>query len=300
MSISIKESPSKRSPWSATCFLLLAVLLGLREIAYSQQPASGPSASPLQERRNTAAIAQMRKIWPNLPPNQDAAAVARGRSLFASNCSFCHGVDASGGNGGPDLMRSVLVNHDERGDLIGPTIHNGRVDKGMPAFKDLTDAQVQDLVAFLHQQNRDDRIRSSYKIRRVAVGNASAGKTYFMGHCAPCHSPSGDLAGIATKFHSGALQQLWLDPADNMIATEAVPFKKVTVTLPSGRQFTGKLQHVDEFDVALYDASGYHSFPIAAGSIVEVHDPLAAHHALLRDLTDTNMHDVTTYLETLK
>ena len=33
---------------------------------------------------------------------------------------------------------------------------------------------------------------------------------------------------------------------------------------------------------------------------VEVRDPLAGHRALLAELTDTNMHDVTAYLATLK
>lgn len=286
-------------PLPATVFLLIAVLLCLTEICHSQQPASNPLASSLQDPRNAAAE-QMRKIWPNLPPNQNAADVARGRSLFENNCSFCHGTDASGGNGGPDLMRSVLVNHDEHGDLIGPTVRNGRADKGMPAFKNFTDVQVQDLVAFLHQQNRDDRIRSSYKISHVAVGNASAGNIYFQSHCIQCHSPSRDLAGIATKLNSGALQQLWLNPAANMTATKAVPWKTVTVTLPSGQKLMGTLQHIDEFDIAFYGASGYHSFPIGPGLSAQVHNPLAAHEQLLHDLTDTNMHDVTTYLETLK
>jgi hypothetical protein len=31
-----------------------------------------------------------------------------------------------------------------------------------------------------------------------------------------------------------------------------------------------------------------------------VHNPLAAHHELLDRYTDTNMHDMTTYLATLK
>ena len=278
--------------------LLLAAIFCMIGFSHAQQAASSSPAAGAEQQRN-ALDERMRKIWPNLPPNQNAAAVARGRSLFQSNCSFCHGTDASGGNGGPDLIRSVLVNHDEHGDLIGPTIRNGRPDKGMPSFNKFTDTQIQDLVAFLHQQNRDDRIRSSYKISHVAVGNVSAGKAYFQSHCAQCHSPSGDLAGIASKFNSGALQQLWMDPAANMTAS-TVPSETVTVVLPSGRKLTGRLQHIDEFDVAFYDANGYHSFPIGPGLTVQVHDPLAAHKQLLHGLTDTNMHDVTTYLETLK
>lgn len=250
--------------------------------------------------QQNAITQQTRKIWPNLPPNQNPAEVARGKALFESNCSFCHGSEATGGNGGPDLVRSVLVNHDEHGNLIGPTIRNGRPGKGMPAFPNFTDAQINDLVAFLHQRNRDARIRFSYRIGNVETGNAAAGKAFFAAHCAICHSPQGDLAGIAGKYDPDQLQQLWLDPAQQMGSQRRVPPETVTVTLPSGRKFTGTLKHRDEFDVSLYDANGYHSFPIRPGVQVKVENPMQAHEELLKHLTDTDIHNVTTYLGTLK
>lgn len=240
--------------------------------------------------------AQERAIWPNLPPNQDPAAVAHGKSLFASNCSFCHGADATGGNGGPDLIRSVLVNHDERGNLIGPIVHNGRPGRGMPAFPNLTEAQIGDLAAFLHQQNRDDRIRISYKVGQDITGDTAAGKEYFTNHCGQCHSPAGDLAGVGGRYEPGALQQAWLRGAGSDPRSK----ETVAVTLPSGQRFEGALQHLDEFNVAFYDASGYHSFDRRPGLTVKVHDPAAAHANLLHGLTDADIHNVTVYLETLK
>ena len=244
---------------------------------------------------------QMRKIWPNLPANQNPAEVARGKSLFESNCSFCHGSEATGGNGGPDLVRSVLVNHDEHGNLIGPTIRNGRPSKGMPAFVNFSDAQIKDLVAFLHQRNRDARIRFSYRIGNVETGNAAAGKAFFNEHCANCHSVQGDLSGIAGKYDPDQLQQLWLDPEQQTMGSEGGTSREtVTVTLPSGQKFTGTLQHLDEFDVSLYDANGYHSFPITPGVQVKVENPMQAHEQLLKHLTDADIHNVTTYLGTLR
>ena len=76
----------------------------------------------------------------------------------------------------------------------------------MPGFN-LPDSQISDLVAFLHQRNRDARLRFTYKIPNVAVGNAAAGKTYFDAHCAPCHLTSHNLAGIGSKYHADELQQ---------------------------------------------------------------------------------------------
>lgn len=244
-----------------------------------------------------AALQRMRQIWPNLPPNQNPTEVARGKQLFSANCAFCHGADATGGNGGPDLIRSVLVNHDEHGNLIAPVLRGARADKGMPKF-DFTDARIADIVAFLHQRNRDARLRFTYKIADVAVGDAAAGKRYFDTHCSQCHSPSGDLAHLAIKYPADVLQQLWLNPAGD---GQQLPPSQVTVTLPSGRTLSGKLDHLNEFNVAFYDPDGvYHSFPVTAGMKIAVNNPLAAHEELLKHLTDNDMHNVTTYLETLK
>jgi hypothetical protein len=75
----------------------------------------------------------------------------------------------------------------------------------------------------------------------------------------------------------------------------------VTVTLASGQTVTGTLEYIDDFDVALRDASGdYRSFTRDAGVKVDVRDPLAAHEELLKKYTDEEMHNLVAYLETLK
>ncbi|HUZ47162.1 MAG TPA: c-type cytochrome [Terriglobia bacterium] len=274
-----------------------AVLLLAASTVYLAQEHPPPLAHPQKEGTRDEGrklVSQGRlRMYPNLVPNQEPAEVAQGKALYQADCSFCHGTLATGGNGGPDLVRSVLVNHDKKGDLIGPVIRNGRVSKGMPKFN-LTAAQVSDLAAFLHQRNRDARLRSTYKILNVAVGDAAAGKTFFKEHCSSCHSPTGDLAGIATRYPGDQLQQQWIYPQPG-------PAPRVTVTLASGRKYSGSLEHIDEFSVSLYDAQGtYRSFPLTNGTHTEVTAPLAAHYRLMKRLTDTEMHNVTTYLESLK
>jgi cytochrome c oxidase cbb3-type subunit III len=229
------------------------------------------------------------QIWPNSPPNQNPASVARGKLLFQSNCGFCHGPDATGGNSGPDLVRSVLVNHDEHGNLIIPVIRGAAVDKGMPKFS-LTDAQILDVVAFLHQRNRNARLRFTYKVSNVAVGSVAAGKAYFEAHCGNCHSPSGDLAGVAARYLGDALQQRWINPEPKLLGGKRqTPPIEVSVTLANGQEYSGRLEHLDGFNVSLYDTQGdYHSFA------------LDAHRMLVNQLTDREMHDVTTYLGSLK
>src|SRR5450432_3647086 len=84
-----------------------------------------------------------------LGPAPDAAAAARGEKLYAPNCGFCHGEKARGA-GGPNLVRSEIVLHDEKGEVAGPVISGGRPDKGMPAFPAFTKEQLYDLTQYLH------------------------------------------------------------------------------------------------------------------------------------------------------
>src|SRR5678816_1627150 len=79
----------------------------------------------------------------------DPAQVERGKALYGVRCTFCHGADARGGEGGPNLVRSGLVLNDTKGELIAPVLQNGRPEMGMPKF-DLTSMQVSDIAAFLH------------------------------------------------------------------------------------------------------------------------------------------------------
>lgn len=222
--------------------------------------------------------------------------IERGRKLFVESCGFCHGNDASGSRA-PDLIRSAAVNHDENGNVIAPIIRNGRPDKGMPGFP-LSDAQIGDIAAFLHSRVlaglASAEVRNDYPLQKLLTGNAAAGRTFFQGDggCAGCHSPAGDLAGIAGKYTPIELQQRFLYPYGKK--------STVTVTLPSGEQIAGTLVHIDEFSVGLRDGSGwFHSWPRDHVQ-AKVEDPLAAHRKLLYRYSDSDVHNVFAYLETLK
>ena len=228
--------------------------------------------------------------------------IKAGEPLFASHCGFCHGRDAMGGPTGPDLTRSELVADDVRGDKIGPVVRNGRPDKGMPALS-LTESDLGSIVAFVH----DARTKAGSVLgarRRVeesdlTTGTASAGAQYFngAGGCSRCHSPTGDLAGVADRLKGLELLRRMLYPAGR---SESASPARVTVTLPSGEQISGRLALRNEFTIALRDQSGwYRSWPASAVKFT-VDDPRDAHAALLAKYTDTDMHDVLAYLQTLK
>jgi cytochrome c oxidase cbb3-type subunit III len=222
---------------------------------------------------------------------------AAGGSLFQQNCAFCHGRDAGGGETGPDLTRSKLVSADVGGDKIGDVVLHGRVDKGMPAFQ-FTPEQVTQVAAFIHAQQTKAMSQSGKRkgvdVADLQTGNVEAGKAYFngAGGCATCHSPTGDLAGIASRYEGLQLEERMLYPKDVK--------NKVTVTLPSGEAVAGTLEYLDEFTVGLKDAAGtYRSWPVSTVK-VKVDAPVEAHVALFPKYTDADIHNLMAYIQTLR
>ena len=241
---------------------------------------------------------------PPAPPEQ----VARGEQIFRGNCSFCHGSDARGGETGPNLVRDQVVLRDQRGELITPIVQNGIPAQGMPKFA-LSATDITDIAAWLHSQPLSDRGAPS--TLDILVGNAKEGEAYFngAGRCTQCHSATGDLAGIGSRYEPKAIQNLIVSGGGGRgrrrsagAAGPKVPPTTVTVTLPSGQTTTGDLDHISAFVVALREPDGaYRSFA-RHDSIpkVVVTNPLQWHIDRLPQWRDSDIHNLTAYLVTLK
>jgi len=226
----------------------------------------------------------------------DPAAVERGRKLYSVNgCSFCHGGDTRGGDGGPSLLRSDLVLGDLKGERIGKVIKNGVPDTKMVAFA-LSDPDIADIAEFLHSFKVTGGDPARNKPPSIVTGHPDAGRSYFDAHCAGCHSASGDLQHVATRFPSARkLQQRWLMPQRGAV-TRAV------ISAGDGAAQSGTLLALDEFIVSIRLDDGTERSFERRGSTpkIELHDPLAAHKALVPTYSDTDIHDITAYLVTLK
>ena len=235
---------------------------------------------------------------------QVPAEVQKGQTLFATQCAFCHGRDAAGGETGPDLTSSELVEKDVNGNEIGPVVRSGRIDKGMPPFN-LSDADLAAVVAFIHDQKIKMEShagrRRSVQPEDLQTGNAEEGKQYFNGEggCAKCHSPSGDLAGVATRLRGLALLERMLYPWGRRAGPSSSPVT-ATVTLPSGETVTGKLAYRDEFVIGLVDSSGWYRSWFKSNVKFKVNNPLEAHSEQLGKYTEESMHNVLAYLQTLR
>ncbi len=224
------------------------------------------------------------------------ATVEAGRSQFQQQCAFCHGKDSAGGEDGPDLTRSKLVAEDAKGDKIGPVVRNGRANTGMPRFN-VSDQELASLVAFIHTQKTlaesQNGKRRGVETADLRTGSVEKGKEYFngAGKCASCHSPTGDLAGVAKRNDGLKLMERLMYPKGAK--------SKMTVTLSSGETVTGESAYQDEFNVALRDASGRYRSWDAAKVKVKVDAPAEAHVELLAKYTDDDIHNLMAFLLTL-
>ena len=241
--------------------------------------------------------------YPDRPP-ADPAVLERGKAIYGVQCNFCHGSDARGGEGGPNLLRSELVLNDQKGELIAPIVQNGRGE--MPKIS-ITPAQIADVAAYIHSFKVGGYDASRMVPPSILVGDAAAGKVAFQNRCASCHSVTGDLKGIASKVADPkALQNGWLMPGGGGRGGRGgspfnVPPTTVTVTV-AGKKTEGRLLRIDDFIVVLADADGAQKSFRRDGDNpkVEIHDPLEPHKQLLPKYTDKEIHDLTSYLVTIK
>ena len=291
---------------SAAC----SAMLVLAAVNAQQQPGAGGG------RGRGTVVTSPRDAYPARPPS-DPESVERGRALYSVNCAFCHGADTRGGDSGPSLLRSGVVLDDQRGERIAPVVQNGRADRGMPKFAFSTE-QVADIAAFLHTFRAAGYDESRQKPPSILVGDAKAGETYFGAKCASCHSTTGDLHGVAARIpDEKRLQQTWLMPGSGGgrgAPPVAPPSPTAVVTLPSGERVEGRVEHLDDFVVAIATPDGLHrAFRIDGrqndpldgradrdAPKVEIRDPLEAHRNLLRTYSDADIHNVTAFLVTLK
>jgi cytochrome c oxidase cbb3-type subunit 3 len=235
------------------------------------------------------------------PPEQ----IQAGQTRFISQCGFCHGRDAGGGEAGPDLTRSTLVAEDVRGDKIAPVIRQGRPDKGMPGSS-LSDADIAAMVAFIHDAKVKAESagggRRSVDVEDLQTGNVEAGRRYFngAGACAKCHSITGDFGKVGSRYEGLALLQRLLYPGSGRGAGPAPAKPTATVTTRDGRVIAGSMAYQDEFTISLTDASGFtRSWPLKQVR-VSIDNPLQAHVDQLSKYTDEEMHNIFAYLQTLR
>lgn len=139
----------------------------------------------------------------------DPKAQAIGKNLFLTYCSQCHGSDAAGAAGFPNLTDSDSL-YGSDPDTIKATVTDGRSGM-MPAMGDALGAdgtkQVTNYVLSLSGRNHDAAL-------------AAAGRTKFEENCAACHMPDG--TGMQAMGAPNLTDKVWIYGGSEGAITESI------------------------------------------------------------------------------
>lgn len=112
-------------------------------------------------------------------------------------CAYCHGVTLIPRGEAADLMHVARVGADVDGNILGPLLRAGIPQTAklspMPQFSDLSDRQIADLVRYIHYGRQQGRLKE-LTAEPVATGSAAAGREFYAGQCASCHTSASALA----------------------------------------------------------------------------------------------------------
>jgi cytochrome c oxidase cbb3-type subunit 3 len=241
--------------------------------------------------------------------------VARGKTLFEANCASCHASDFRGTPKGVNIVRSGIALRDQHGELIGEELGKHNPPITLVAADNVATAEyIHAMLATAGRQGRPLGGDPSGLELNVLVGDVNAGKTYFGAHCASCHSITGDMQGIGTRYADNprGLQGDWVagtggggGRGGGRGGRGGGGGQQATVTLANGQKVQGTLVKRTDFLVVMTLPDGTRKEWTRVNDIpsVDVVDPQAAHKKMVLEMDDPenkNMHDVTAYLATLK
>lgn len=114
--------------------------------------------------------------------SKDTEAIQVGQRLFGNNCAVCHGSDARGAAGFPNLTDGDWIFGGSTEKIV-ETITGGRQSIGMPAFAEQVGEEgVKNLTAYV----------LSLSGRQSSVGNVAEGQQLFASKgCLACHGADG-------------------------------------------------------------------------------------------------------------
>jgi cytochrome c oxidase cbb3-type subunit 3 len=152
-----------------------------------------------------------------------------GQRLFLTYCAQCHGSDAKGGKGFPNLTDSDWL-WGGSPDRIKETITKGRDAVMTPkgTKPDMDAQQIKDLVAY---------VRSLSGLDSKSGGSAERGKELFPQACAACHGP--EAKGNQEVGYPNLTDKVWLYGSDEATMIEGVTKGRIN-RMPAWGEFLGE------------------------------------------------------------
>jgi putative heme-binding domain-containing protein len=221
-------------------------------------------------------------------------APAAGRNTFNSECAACHGLDGHGSDKAVDISTNPRVQHLSEVQLAN-IISNGIPETGMPAFPNLTENQVREVVSYLRSLQGKGEVRT-------LPGDVKRGKEIFFGRgdCSSCHSVSGqggflgpDLTNHAAASSANAIR-------DEIVKAPRTPlpgYRMAMVTTTSGNRLEGIVRNEDNFTVQLQTKDGsFHLLKKTELQSFQYSDSSLMPADYRNRLSDRELNDLASYL----
>lgn len=165
-----------------------------------------------------------------------------GADLYSRHCAACHGIDGSGGVGVPLALPAFLDSVPDH--YLETTIRRGRPGRVMPAFTQLSDAQVDAIVDHLRSWSKGTPpVRDDTPV----PGDAQRGAKLYAQHCASCHGPQGGGGkGTGVTFSRPRDLPVIAPALNNPGFQAAATDQMIKATLMKGRPGTPMPSFIDQ------------------------------------------------------
>jgi cytochrome c oxidase cbb3-type subunit III len=243
------------------------------------------------------------------PVAGDPAAIREGSSLFRSNCSPCHGVNARGGGRGPDLTSGRWIHGSSDADIFN-TITHGVPGTEMPG-NDFEDSEVWTIMAYLRSLAPSKS--------ETASGDRAAGEKIFWqaAGCSTCHMVRGhggvlgpDLSRVGEARSASYLVESIRQPSKELTSGTLDPnnhygipleYDTVTVIAADGKKITGIVKNEDTYSIQLMDTNQQLRFFLKKDLQQVTHERKSLMPAYAEDvIKPSQLRDLVAYLESLR
>lgn len=244
---------------------------------------------------------------PTNPLSGNPEAIKEGTSIFRSNCSPCHGLNANGGGRGPDLT-SGRWTHGSADDQVFHTITRGVPGTDMPA-NDLPELEIWAIIAYLRTL--------SPATPAAASGDAARGQDIFASKCSRCHLVNGkggllgpELSRVGSSRSGAYLVESIREPSKELTHFPRDPnnsfgptliYDTVEIETISGETIRGAAKNEDTFSIQLLDTAQRLHLLLKKDlkSISHERKSLMPPYSE-RILSTSELQDLVAYLETLR